>query len=102
VRDHALSGTDHVTRAADLGIPYFKHDFAYEFGVARPAKSYGGGGGGHATDDADAVGFPVLHEFTTAPVRDDGGNHRGRTSSAAQMSRGFRRERFTAAAHATG
>lgn len=110
---HAHAGTDgraiDIFRAADAaGIPYFKHDFGYEFGVARPANTYGAG---NATNDTTAVSFPVIHEFS-ATVRNngvdaDGGSncyYDGRTSSAVQMSHELRRERFTtaAAAHATG
>lgn len=42
-----------------VGIPYFKHDFGYEYGVAYASN-------GRAARPADSVIIPVTHEFTNA------------------------------------
>lgn len=42
-----------------FGIPYFKHDFGYEYGVAYASN-------GRAALPADSVIIPVSHEFTNA------------------------------------
>lgn len=55
-----LSGTTNQTDISLTGIPYFKHDFGYEFGVAYPVKT----SNGKTADPADSVSIPVAHEFS--------------------------------------
>lgn len=43
-----------------MGIPYFKHDFGYEFGIVYPVKA----NISNTANPTDSVSIPVLHEFS--------------------------------------
>lgn len=52
-------GTNHID-TSQFGIPYFKHDFGYEFGIVYPVKA----NKSIAANPTDSVSIPVLHEFS--------------------------------------
>lgn len=53
------SGTNQID-TSQTGIPYFKHDFGYEFGVVYPVQTKHG----KTADPTDTVSIPVAHEFS--------------------------------------
>lgn len=52
-------GTNQID-LSQTGIPYFKHDFGYEFGVVYPVNSRNG----KTANPTDSVSIPVIHEFS--------------------------------------
>ncbi|CAI6344104.1 unnamed protein product [Macrosiphum euphorbiae] len=48
------------TDLSQTGIPYFKHDFGYEFGVVYPVNTRNG----KTANPTDSVSIPVIHEFS--------------------------------------
>lgn len=52
-------GTNQID-VSQTGIPYFKHDFGYEFGVVYPVKTKNG----NMANPTDSVNIPVVHEFS--------------------------------------
>jgi len=52
-------GTNQID-LSQTGIPYFKHDFGYEFGVVYPVNSRNG----KTANPTDSVNIPVIHEFS--------------------------------------
>lgn len=56
---YTRSGTNQID-TSQTGIPYFKHDFGYEFGVVYPVQTKNG----KTADPTDSVSIPVAHEFS--------------------------------------
>jgi len=52
-------GTNQID-LSQTGIPYFKHDFGYEFGVVYPVNTRNG----KTANPTDSVSIPVIHEFS--------------------------------------
>lgn len=52
-------GTNQID-ISQTGIPYFKHDFGYEFGVVYPVKMENS----KTANPMDSVSIPVIHEFS--------------------------------------
>ncbi|CAH1708708.1 unnamed protein product [Aphis gossypii] len=59
VSSQLAQGTNQ-TDLSQTGIPYFKHDFGYEFGVVYPVNARNG----NTANPTDSVNIPVLHEFS--------------------------------------
>lgn len=57
---YAILGTNQID-TTQIGIPYFKHDFGYEFGVVYPTKTRNDN---TAANPTDSVNIPVIHEFS--------------------------------------
>ncbi|KAL4132316.1 hypothetical protein QTP88_009488 [Uroleucon formosanum] len=63
VQQAVSSQLEQGTNQIDLsqtGIPYFKHDFGYEFGVVYPVNARNG----KTANPTDSVSIPVIHEFS--------------------------------------
>ncbi|XP_026815442.1 titin isoform X5 [Rhopalosiphum maidis] len=78
VSSQLTQGTNQID-LSQTGIPYFKHDFGYEFGVVYPVNARNG----NTANPTDSVNIPVIHEFSKTV--------RAQTS---EMSPNTRREHF--------